>query len=115
LSQSVDTTCGGEQEGRDNFKNVDGRKRLIVVDSMRSLLAILVTAADVDDDKAAAKIFARLKGQPMDKVVRRHEDTEYHNFALHKWVEEHAGWDLFIKLAMIQLMLNRLEPTETEA
>ena len=26
-SQSVDTTSGGEQRGRDNFKNVDGRKR----------------------------------------------------------------------------------------
>ena len=33
-SQSVDTTSGGEQRGRDNAKNVDGRKRHIVVDSM---------------------------------------------------------------------------------
>jgi putative transposase len=31
-SQSVDTTSGGEQRGRDNAKNVDGRKRHIVVD-----------------------------------------------------------------------------------
>ena len=30
-SQSVDTTSGGEQRGRDNAKNVDGRKRHIVV------------------------------------------------------------------------------------
>ncbi len=29
-SQSVDTTSGGEQRGRDNSKNVDGRKRHIV-------------------------------------------------------------------------------------
>src|SRR3954471_15913790 len=48
-SQSVDTTSGGEQRGRDNHKNVDGRKRHIVVDSMGLLLAVLVTAADVDD------------------------------------------------------------------
>ena len=33
-SQSVDTTCGGEARGRDNAKNVDGRKRHIVVDSL---------------------------------------------------------------------------------
>ena len=46
-SQSVDTTSGGEQRGRDNFKNVDGRKRHIVIDSMGLLLAVLVTAADV--------------------------------------------------------------------
>src|SRR3954465_13473523 len=44
-SQSVDTTSGGEQRGRDNHKNVDGRKRHIVVDSMGLLLAVLVTAA----------------------------------------------------------------------
>jgi putative transposase len=69
-SQSVDTTSGGEERGRDNAKNVDGRKRHIVVDSMGLLLAVLVTAADVDDAKAAAELFARLQGQPVSKVVR---------------------------------------------
>src|ERR1700745_3636835 len=53
-SQSVDTTSGGEARGRDNAKNVDGRKRHIVVDSLGLLLAVLVTAADVDDARAAA-------------------------------------------------------------
>lgn len=52
-SQSVDTTSGGEERGRDNAKNVDGRKRHIVVDSLGLLLAVLVTAASVDDAKAA--------------------------------------------------------------
>jgi putative transposase len=42
-SQSVDTTSGGEQRGGDNAKNVDGRKRHIVVDSKGLLLAVLVT------------------------------------------------------------------------
>ena len=87
-SQSVDTTSGGEQRGRDNAKNVDGRKRHIVVDSMGLLLAVLVTAADVDDAKAAAELFARLEGQPMGKVVRMYADTKYHNFALYEWVED---------------------------
>ena len=59
-SQSVDTTSGGEQRGRDNAKNVDGRKRNIVVDSMGLLLAVLVTAADVDDAQAAQELFGRL-------------------------------------------------------
>ena len=78
-SQSVDASCGGEQRGRDNFKNVDGRKRHIVVDSMGLLLAVLVTAADVDDAKAAAELFARLEGQPMGKVRRMYADNKYHN------------------------------------
>src|SRR5881227_2604367 len=157
-SQSVDTTSGGEQRGRDNHKNVDGRKRHIVVDSMGLLLAVLVTAADVDDAAAAPALFARLKGQPMGKVVRMYADNKYHNFALYEWVTGHAKWGLeivrrpegkrgwvklpirwtvertfawlgrcrrlskdreksvlssesFIKLAMIQLMLNRLKPS----
>src|SRR5580700_1489134 len=95
-SQSVDTTSGGEQRGRDNAKNVDGRKRHIVVDSMGLLLAVLVTAADVDDAKAAAALFARLEGQPMSQVKRMYADTKYHNFALYEWVENHAEYDLSI-------------------
>jgi putative transposase len=161
-SQSVDTTSGGEERGRDNAKNVDGRKRHIVVDSMGLLLAVLVTAADVDDAKAAAELFGRLEGQPMGKVQRMFADTKYHNFVLYEWVEENASWKLnivrrpegaegwvklpirwtvertfawlgkcrrlskdrersvrsseaFIKLAMIHLMLNRLEPKLTDA
>jgi transposase len=160
-SQSVDTTSGGEQRGRDNAKNVDGRKRHIVVDSMGLLLAVLVTAADVDDARAAQDLFARLEGQPMSRVGRMFADSKYHNFALYTWVEENARWELvivrrpngavgwvrlpirwtvertfawlgkcrrlskdrersvrsseaFIKLAMIQLMLNRLCPNAAE-
>jgi len=161
-SQSVDTTSGGEQRGRDNAKNVDGRKRHIVVDSLGLLLAVLVTAADVDDAAAATKLFARLEGQPVGKVRRVFADSKYHNYALYEWVEDNAAWDLvnvrrpegkkgwvdlplrwtvertfawlgkcrrlskdrektalsseaFVKLAMIHLMLNRLEPKDTEA
>src|SRR6266436_5984914 len=95
-SQSVDTTSGGEQRGRDNAKNVDGRKRHIVVDSMGLLLAVLVTAADVDDAKAAAELFGRLQGQPVSKVRRMFADTKYHNYVLYQWVEDHARWELVI-------------------
>jgi putative transposase len=161
-SQSVDTTSGGEQRGRDNHKNVDGRKRHIVVDSMGLLLAVLVTAANVDDAKAAAELFGRLEGQPMSKVVRMYADSKYHNMNLYEWVDEHADWELriirrpagekgwaklpirwtvertfawlgccrrlskdreksvlssesFVKLAMIHLMVKRLEPAGTDA
>src|SRR6476659_3799061 len=160
-SQSIYTTSGGEQRGRDNAKNVDGRKRHVVVDSMGLLLAVLVTAASVDDAAAAPELFARLDGQPVGKVVRMYADTTYHNFALYEWVESNARWDLtivrrpegkrgwvklpirwtvertfawlgrcrrlskdreksvlssetFVKLAMTHLMLNRLEPKDTE-
>ena len=161
-SQSVDTSSGGEATGRDNAKNVNGRKRHIVVDSLGLLLAVLVTAASVDDARAAAELFGRLDGQPMGKVGRMFADGKYHNYALYTWVEKNARWELvivrrpegkkgwvklplrwtvertfawlgkcrrlskgreksvlsseaFVKLAMIHLMLNRLEPKETDA
>ena len=95
-SQSVDTTSGGEARGRDNAKNVDGRKRHIVVDSMGLLLAVLVTAASVDDAKAAQELFPRLEGQPMGKVVRVFADGKDHNHALYEWVDENAPWDVVI-------------------
>ena len=161
-SQSVDTTSGGEQRGRDNAKNVDGRKRHIVVDSMGLLLAVLVTAASVDDAQAARELFGRLQGQPVGKVRRMFADSTYHNYALYEWVEDNAHWGLviarrpdgekgwvklplrwtverpfawlgkcrrlskdrersvlsseaFVKLAMIHLMLNRLEPKVADA
>jgi transposase len=161
-SQSVDTTSGGEQRGRDNAKNVDGRKRHIVVDSMGLLLGVLVTAADVDDGEAAKELFARLEGQPMSRVRTMYADGKYHNHSLRAWVAENAGYEVevvrrpagvrgwvllpirwtvertfawlgrcrrlskdrektvrsseaFVKLAMIQLMLNRLEPKGADA
>jgi putative transposase len=161
-SQSVDTTSGGEARGRDNAKNVDGRKRHIVVDSMGLLLAVLVTAASVDDARAAPDLFARPDGQPVSRVRRVYADSKYHNYALYEWVEANAHWSVdivrrpagtkgwvvlpvrwtvertfawlgrcrrltkdrektarsaeaFVKLAMIHLMLNRLEPKGTEA
>ena len=95
-SQSVDTTSGGDERGRDNAKNVDGRKRHIVVDSLGLLLAVLVTAASVDDAKAAQQLFPRLEGQPVGKGTRMFADSKYHNFALYEWVEGNARWDLVI-------------------
>lgn len=161
-SQSMDTTSGGEQRGRDNAKNVDGRKRHIVIDSMGLLLAVLVTAADGDDARAAQDLFPRLEGQPISKIRRMFADNKYHNFNLYEWVDENAEWNLcivrrpegqkgwvtlpirwtvertfawlgncrrlskdrertvksseaFVRISMIQLMLNRLKPQNNES
>src|ERR1700735_3864297 len=61
-SQSVDTSSGGEARGRDNHKNVNGRKRHIIVDSLGLLLALVVTSAAVDDATAAVELFGPLEG-----------------------------------------------------
>src|SRR3982751_4000180 len=79
-SQSVDTTSGGEQRGRDNAKNVDGRKRHIAVDSLGLLLAVLVTAASVDDGRAAVELFGRLGGAPVGGAGGMFADRESPNY-----------------------------------
>src|SRR5213078_3879472 len=78
-SQSVDSSSGGEAVGRDNAKNVDGRKRHIVVDSLGLLLAVVVTAANVDDGAAAPAALEQLVGQRLGKVLRVFADSKYHN------------------------------------
>src|SRR3954454_24136417 len=75
-SQSVDTSSGGEAIGRDNAKNVDGRKRHIFVDSLGLLLAVVVTAADVDDGAAAPAVLRQLEGQPVPKLRRVYADSK---------------------------------------
>src|SRR5216683_76826 len=63
---------------------------------MGLLLAVLVTAANTDDARAAAELFGRLEGQPVGKVTRVFADSKYHNFALYEWVDENASWELVI-------------------
>jgi putative transposase len=93
-SQSVDSSSGGEATGRDNAKNVSGRKRHIIVDSLGLLLAVLVTAADVDDGVAAPEVLGQLEEQPVSKLRCVYVDNKYHNHALYGWVEENGWYEL---------------------
>ena len=54
------------------------------MDSLGLLLAVLVTAASVDDAAAAQRLFPRLEGQPVGKVTRMFADGKYHNYALYE-------------------------------
>ncbi len=95
-SQSVDTSSGGEQTGRDNAKNVDGRKRHIVVDSLGLLLAVAVTAASVDDAAAAPAVLRQLEGQYLPQLRWVYADSKYHNRALYGWVAKQQWYELDI-------------------
>jgi putative transposase len=95
-SQSVDTSSGGEARGRDNAKNVNGRQRPIVVDRLGLLLAVVVTAADVDDAAAAPEALQQRAGQPLGKGRRVYADNKYHNQALYGGVAENGWYELEI-------------------
>src|SRR5579872_529769 len=88
-SQSVKTAHGGEQVGTDGGKKVRGRKRHVVVDTLGMLLAVVVTAANVDDARAAQEVFARLPGKEQPRLEVVQADGRYHSPQLDRWLRVH--------------------------
>jgi putative transposase len=88
-SQSVKTAYGGEEVGTDGGKKVRGRKRHIAVDTMGLLLAVVVTAANVDDARAAQQVFAQMPGKDFPRLEVVQADGRYHSPTLDRWLRVH--------------------------
>jgi len=87
-SQSVKTAHGGEQRGFDSAKKVQGRKRHVSVDSLGLLLAVVVTAADVDDGRAAPRVLAQMPTRDYPFLRTVWGDNKYHNYELYAWLRQ---------------------------
>src|SRR5438094_2571876 len=88
-SQSVRTALGGKERGIDGGKKVQGRKRHILVDSLGFLLVVVVTAANVDDARAAQDVFAQVRGRDFPRLRVVFADGKYHNYELYDWLSVH--------------------------
>jgi putative transposase len=53
---------------------------------MGLLLAVVVTAANVDDARAAQQLFARLPGTDVPRLEVVQADNKYHNHELDRWL-----------------------------
>jgi putative transposase len=95
-SQSVKTTAIPGIRGYDSGKQVKGRKRHILVDTLGLLLAVIVTAASVQDRDGAKLLFQRLGGA-CKKLRLVWVDGGYRGQLL-DWVPEHCHFRLQLVL-----------------
>jgi putative transposase len=102
-SQSVKTVEGGEERGYDAGKNVGGRKRHLIVDTLGLVLLVVVTAASVQD-RDGGKVLLKSLYERIKKPRYRHwwrycrltmiwADGSYRG-ELIDWVKRVLGWQL---------------------
>lgn len=85
---SVKTTEVGGERGYDGGKKVKGRKRHIVTDTMGLLLAVAVTAANLDDGTHAPEVLGRLGVAELLRLEVVFGDNKYNNRALDEWLAD---------------------------
>jgi len=90
-SQTVKATEVGGPHGYDGGKQLNGRKRHIVVDTLGLLLAVTVTAAAADDGTAAPRVLGKLTQEAFPRLKKLWADNKYHNHSLDAWMSGH-GW-----------------------
>lgn len=97
-SQTVKTSERSAERGYDGGKKITGRKRHIAVDTLGLLMAVVVTAASVDDAAAAKEVFQELKPNQQPRLQVIWADSKYHNHALNNWLarQRSINWRLEI-------------------
>jgi putative transposase len=100
-SQSVKTLEGGEARGVDVHKQVSGRKRHIIVDTLGLLLLVVVHSAGIPDGNGGKatlqKLFESIKHSVYNRWCRLKliwADGGYEDIVT--WVKQQFGWTLEI-------------------
>src|SRR5512135_1104687 len=75
--------------GDDAGKNVSGRKRHVVVDTLGLLMAVVVTAASADDGATGPQVLGQLDRSRFPRLEVVFADQKYKNHALDEWLAVH--------------------------
>ena len=95
-SQSVKTVEeSAHPSGYDAHKNIKGRKRHLLVDTLGLPLSVYLTSADVQDRVGARCLLAGLKPF-VPRLKKIWADGAYAGEKLAGWLEEQSGWELEI-------------------
>jgi putative transposase len=89
-SQTVKTTELGGEHGYDGAKKINGRKRHILVDTLGLVLAVVVTAANVDDAAGAQQVVGKYGPDTLPRLETIFGDNKYHNHTYEAWLKEHS-------------------------
>ena len=96
-SQTVRATEIGGPHGYDGGKQLNGRKRHLVLDTLGLLLAVTVTSAAADDGTAAPQVLGKLTKESFPRLKKLWADNKYHNHQLDGWVSKHGWYAIEVK------------------
>ena len=68
-------------------QKIKGRKRHIVVDTLGLLLAVAVTAGNLDDGTHASKVLEKVTADKYPRLKKIFADNKYNNKTLQSWME----------------------------
>lgn len=87
-TQTVKSTEMGGPVGYDGGKKIKGRKRHILVDTLGLLLAVVVTAANLDDGTYASLVLGKLPLEQYPRLKKIFADNKYNNKTLQRWLRK---------------------------
>jgi putative transposase len=99
-SPSVKTTeMGGPERGDAGGKDITGRKRHLLVDTLGLLMAVVMTRAGLDAGVAALTRLGHVYPQDFPRLVTIFADQKYHHHDLEAWMATHrAEWNSTVKM-----------------